>query len=168
MPPNSDFTLTGVYPMTLSLSAAYQDYFAATDRQTALAVQPIPLNKAALFHALKPHGIALVIADFDGAGDSGQIETITALNAAKAETSLPSVGLTLYMINQDASGQDTIEVALAEAIETLCYDFLEQTHSGWGNEDGAFGECCFDVEAGTITLDYNERRTEVDFSSHNF
>ena len=49
---------------------------------------------------------------------------------------------------------------IRDAIETLAYDFLDKTQSGWENNEGAYGDFTFDVAARTITLDYNERRTE--------
>lgn len=54
------------------------------------------------------------------------------------------------------------------AIETLAYDFLGQTHGGWENSDGAYGDFTFDVAERTITLDYNERHMESDYSQHVF
>ena len=58
--------------------------------------------------------------------------------------------------------------SLSDAIETLIYAFLEKTHSGWENDGGAYGDFTFDVENRTITLDYNERHTESDYSCHTF
>jgi len=55
-----------------------------------------------------------------------------------------------------------------EAIETLAYAFLAQTHGGWENSDGAYGDFTFGVTERTITLDYNEWHTESDFSQHSF
>ena len=55
-----------------------------------------------------------------------------------------------------------------EAIETLVYDVLNQTHGGWENNDGACGDFTFDVAERTITLDYNERHMESDYSQHVF
>ena len=57
---------------------------------------------------------------------------------------------------------------LSDAIETLVYAFLEQSHSGWEDNDGAYGDFTFDVGNRTITLDYNERYTESDYSCHTF
>ena len=58
--------------------------------------------------------------------------------------------------------------AVRDAIETLAYDFLGQTHGGWENSDGAYGDFTFDVADRTITLDYNERHMESDYSQHVF
>ena len=52
--------------------------------------------------------------------------------------------------------------------DLVAYDFLSETHGGWENNDGAYGEFSFDVAARTITLDYNERYTATEFYSHEF
>lgn len=62
----------------------------------------------------------------------------------------------------------TLSEPLAEAIETLAYAFLESTHGGWENNGGAYGEFDFDVAAGTITLDYNERFESSENYTHEF
>ena len=38
---------------------------------------------------------------------------------------------------------------------------LEQTHGGWENNDGAYGEFTFDVAERTIKLDFNERISDI-------
>ena len=59
-------------------------------------------------------------------------------------------------------------LSIHDAIEALVYSFLGQTHDGWENSDGAYGDFTFDVADRTITLDYNERRMESDYSQHVF
>ena len=49
----------------------------------------------------------------------------------------------------------------------LCWDYLE-IHYGRENNDGAFGTSVFDVPARLITLEHNERYTEVNTSTHEF
>ena len=56
---------------------------------------------------------------------------------------------------------------LEAAVETLAWDYLE-IYYGWENNDGAFGTFVFDVSARTITLEHNERYTEVNTTSHEF
>ena len=46
--------------------------------------------------------------------------------------------------------------------------FSSETHDGWENSDGAYGDFTFDVAERTITLDYNERHMESDYSQHVF
>ena len=52
-------------------------------------------------------------------------------------------------------------------VEHLCWDYLE-IYCGWENNDGAFGTFVFDVPAGTVTLEHNERFTDVNTTSHEF
>jgi hypothetical protein len=57
-------------------------------------------------------------------------------------------------------------VSLHDAIETLCYDYLSQTHGGWENNDGAYGTFEFDVQQRSIRLDFDERFTDTNHHSH--
>jgi hypothetical protein len=57
-------------------------------------------------------------------------------------------------------------MSVRDAIERLAYDFLEETHDGWENSHGAYGDFIFDVAERTITLDYNERHMESDYSQN--
>ena len=62
----------------------------------------------------------------------------------------------------------TTHVSLHDAIETLCYDYLSQTHGAWENNDGAYGMFRFDVSNRSIHLDFNERFTDTNEHSHDF
>ena len=57
---------------------------------------------------------------------------------------------------------------MKEAIERLAYDFLEETHGGWENNEGAYGNFLFDVTERTITLNYNERIETSEYTQHVF
>ena len=59
-------------------------------------------------------------------------------------------------------------MTISETIEHLVYDALSETHGGWENNEGAYGEFVFDVASGEIQLDYNERITSTEFYSHTF
>lgn len=59
-------------------------------------------------------------------------------------------------------------VGISAAVESLAYDVLEQTHAGWENNDGAYGDIVFDVAERTIALDYNERYTASENYTHRF
>jgi len=145
--------------------------FAAWDmkdrEQTRLANELLPANKTALFDALVAAGIEIVTVTFDGYGDSGQIENIE----AKTGDAIVELPPTQIEIARPVWGSSEIErqtQPVREAIETMAYAFLGQTHDGWENSDGAYGDFNFDVAERSITLDYNERRMESDFSQHVF
>jgi len=135
--------------------------------QIRLANELLPANKTALFDALAAAGIEIVTVVFDGYGDSGQIENIE----AKAGDEIIALPPSQIEIAAPVWGSSEIEhqtQPACEAIETLVYAFLSQTHGGWENNDGAYGDFTFDVAERTITLDYNERHMESDHSQNIF
>ena len=125
------------------------------------------LNKAVVFDALAAVGLTRVTVEFDGEGDSGQINGIAA-HAGEAPAEFPSTSLTLHQATQTGSDLRTAEATLHDAIETLCYDYLTQCHDGWENNDGAYGTFEFDVQNRTVHLDIDERFTDTTNSTHAF
>jgi len=125
------------------------------------------LNKAIVFDALAAAGLTRVTVEFDGEGDSGQINDITAYTG-EAPAELPSTSLKLQRAPQNGGDLRTAEATLRDAIETLCYDYLSQTHGGWENNDGAYGTFEFDVGKRSIHLDFNARFTDTTNSTHDF
>jgi len=141
--------------------AKYQDH-------ARRAAEVWPANKAVLFDALARAGITSVIVNFDGYGDSGQIEQVE-VRAGDATAELPAHQIEFVdPVLGDPQKVERSTHTLSDAIETLVYAFLEQSHSGWEDNDGAYGDFTFDVGNRTITLDYNERYTESDYSCHTF
>lgn len=132
-----------------------------------LAADLHPANKASLFAALRDAGITTVVVTFDGYGDSGQIESIKARNGDHP-AEVPPTPVEIARLDFHATEPERLTEPLGEAIETLAYAFLEQTHGGWENNEGAFGEFVFDVAGETITLDYNERMETSENYTHEY
>jgi hypothetical protein len=124
-------------------------------------------NKAVLFDSLAAAGIETVTVLFDGYGDSGQIERID-VGAGEGTILLPFDRIEIARTTWESPEIERQTLTVHEAIETLVYDFLRQTHSGWEINDGAYGEFTFDVAERTIKLDYNERYTSSENFSHEF
>ncbi len=124
-------------------------------------------HKGAVFDVLAAAKIDRVLVEFDGEGDSGQITGVAAFRKKKAVV-LPATTVPMQQIKWVCSEPATAEVALQEAIETLCYDYLEDTHGGWENNDGGFGEFRLDVAARTVELEFNGRYTDTFTSNHTF
>jgi DNA-binding protein YbaB len=124
-------------------------------------------NKAIVFEALSAAGIDLVDVTFDGEGDSGQIDNIIAWKAQK-EITISDQTVAVQSASWDGKDVAFQELPLREAIERLCYDFLEQEHGGWENNDGAFGTFAFDVTARTIELEFNGRFTDIATNTYSF
>jgi NAD-specific glutamate dehydrogenase len=124
-------------------------------------------NQATVFEALATAGIQSVIVEFDGEGDSGQIESMQAY-VGERPVPIPQSVLTMRHIVWGATSERTMELSLSEAVETLCYSFLTQEHDGWENNEGAYGEFAFDVQARTIELEHNARYRDVITHNHSF
>ena len=127
-------------------------------------LQKLAPLKAALFAVLKSHGIIRVTAVFDGCGDSGQIDEMSAFNT-EGPTELPKGGIHLVDAAPELNAENLAQ-SVSDAIETLAYDLLETHHGGWEINDGAYGEFVFDVEAQSINLEFNERYTATNLFEH--
>jgi hypothetical protein len=126
----------------------------------------LPRNKQALFAVLRAAGVTHVTVDFDGYGDSGQIEDIAFRNA-DTNNSVPAGEVVL---EADSYGEPPTPKIfdVRSAIELLVYELLEDDHGGWELNEGSFGTFTFDVAEGAITLDYNERVETSNYSQHSY
>jgi hypothetical protein len=125
------------------------------------------LNKVVVFDALVAAGITRLTIEFDGEGDSGQLSSITAYTG-ETPAILPATQITLQRSQFNADGLITHSETLEEAVQTLCYDYLEQEYGGWENNDGAYGEFIFDVAARQIELEMNVRFSDCTQHNHTF
>lgn len=91
-------------------------------------------------------GVAHVVAEYDGCGDSGQIDTIEFLDAARQ----PCAAL-----------PDGVE----REVEDFLYDLLEARHGGWENNDGACGTFTWDLAQDALDHEHKARFTDFDTSS---
>lgn len=117
-------------------------------------------NKSIVFAALAEAGIHRVTVDFDGSGDSGQIENVEAWNAADERMPFPSLS--------ETPDHPRAEYNLEAAVESVAWDYLGDLYYGWENNDGAFGSFVFDVPTCIVSLEHNERYTEYKTTSHEF
>lgn len=159
--------MTDTPDLTVATTATFTGYFAQEAARDRLRAELLPANKAVIFAALASATIVTVVVTFDGYGDSGQIESVDAGNAA-GDVSLPDVTVEIASPSYSNDGIDHRTLPLAEAIETMAYDLLGATHCGWENNDGAYGEFTFDVATGVISLDFNGRYTAIDSHDHEF
>jgi hypothetical protein len=137
-----------------------------TNTSTAVPADDIRArNKDLIFAALADAGIDKVTIEYDGSGDSGQIDDVLAWRAHETVPFPSDLKLQLAQSNPD---HPLTETDLAEAIKSLAWDFLEERHAGWEINDGGFGTFVFDVGGRTITLEHNERFTDYDTTTHEF
>ena len=152
-------------PSAQDAVAVWQQLIAQDDARSRLAEEALPGNKVALFDVLAAAGITSVVVTFDGVGDSGQIESIDA-RTGDAAAVLPICDIEIATPGWDGSELHRRTLPLGEAIEHLAYAFLEETHGGWENNEGALGEFTFDVAERVIRLDYNERIESSEYPGH--
>ncbi len=152
----------------MSVSPDFTAYEAQVAAARALADAAVPGNKRGVFDALAAAGIAIVEVSFDGGGDEGQIESTVAHTSDNTEIALPDVEVLYAEVVWEGPAVATVPRQVAEAIETMAYDLLGQTHGGWENGEGAFGTFTFDVATRAITLNHNARYIETDYFEHSF
>ena len=121
-------------------------------------------ERAARIDALRPGNKDRL---FDGAGDSGQIESIGAWSGETA-VDFPATEIEYAALTWDDPEVEMRQLSLEDVVEQLAYDFLSDTHGGWENNDGAWGEFCFDAAARCIHLEFNERFTSSELYTHDF
>jgi hypothetical protein len=156
------------------------------ERRVASSKQAREPNKQVLFDALAGLGVHTIIVEFNGYGDSGQIEGICATDASEREVRLPDTPtITILTVEHESvkvrgchstSACEVCELGglhqnvytVNEAIEAVCNGWLEETHEGWEINDGAYGTFEFDVAERTVTLEYCERYTETKDYTHEF
>lgn len=155
-------------PSAFEPEPSVPDYIAMEASHRSLSASLRPANKADLFAILAGAGIARVTVEFDGCGDSGQIESVEAVGMDGAPCALPATSLSIRKAvwgNPDPQHHD---MTVSDAVETFAYDLLGDTHQGWEINDGAYGTFVFDVAAGAITLDCNLRFTDSEQFLHTF
>lgn len=159
--------MTDTSKSPVAMTAEFTDYLAQAAARDRLEAELLPANKTAIFDALTSAGIVSVVVFFDGGGDSGQIESIDARDAA-GEVSLPDISVEMVSPSYSDASIDRQALPLYLAIETMAYDLLRSSYCGWENNDGAYGEFSFDVAGRGISLDFNGRYVAVESSSHEF
>jgi hypothetical protein len=147
---------------------SFTAYVAKCAAAQALQAVILPGNKVTLFQTLSEAGVRTVVVSFDGSGDSGQIESIVARNADGGEVPLPLGDLPIRSVDFEMCAITERATTAGDLIERMAYEFLEHTHGGWEDNEGAYGDFTFDVAEGSITLEYSERYIETHYHEHTF
>ncbi len=143
------------------------DFETTYARHKGVRAKANEMNKAVLFDALASTGITSIHVEFDGVGDSGQMNGVAAFSGDDP-AELPQTMITIQMVSWGNTEILTAQSTLETAIEDLCYDYLEQTHAGWENNDGGYGEFRIDVAKRSIELEFNGRFTDTWTDNHTF
>ncbi|SRR5581483_4333289 len=126
-----------------------------------MSYDPSPKNlrkaKAALLQVLKDKGIAHAEVEYDGEGDSGQVNDIRFLDADNAELQ-PAGAVTVSLVGDPKPNEYE---TLQDAVESFVWDLLHAYHSGFENNEGGHGTITIDVAKGSVLLDHNDRVIDV-------
>lgn len=132
------------------------------------------INKERILEAIKAlPGLVVnkIEITYDGSGDSGCIDGVRLLNG-DVELQLPDgvdPEVKLYTFHSSwVEGEGFVprarekKLPLKEAIEQFAYDWIALDHSGWENNEGAYGTVTIDVELKKATHEHNMRIESVE------
>lgn len=127
-------------------------------------------NLRRILPLLRESGTQKVTVSFEGSGDSGAIGDVT---YTPDETEPPqSQRVEILATSRDFDNghwRTTVnpdQISLNSAIETITYDFLEETGINWYDNEGGYGELVIDVSQSSVTLSVSERYTEINEAYH--
>ena len=133
-----------------------------------------------LFDTLAQTKVSTIEVDFEGCGDSGQIEAVDYTDANGKGIDEAYLDKVIVKGSEKTSyhqwDEKKKEMVLTEAregnireiIEEICYDKLGASHGGWEINEGSYGTFYFDVSTRKVRLEYNERIEEVRTSEESF
>lgn len=150
-------------PQNTPFTFDYDAWIAEDAKRRAEFAGQLVTLKDQLFDFLEAQGVVLVTVDFDGCGDSGQIEGISAFDE-HGEVALPEDKLAIAKTDSEPTIAPDESEPVKDVIESLAYDLLQSEHGGWENNEGAYGEFRFDVADRTIMLACNIRTSSAEYS----
>lgn len=104
---------------------------------------------------LRARGGTYAVADYDGYGDSGGIETVQVLTTDNAPTSDP-VEHTPATPPLDLPAEEDTQ------LQEVFYDLLETRFNGWENDAGAFGQFVWDLRTNQLNHVHHARFEDYD------
>ena len=133
----------------------------------------VPYVKAML-KTIKEGGGTEIRVNFDGAGDSGSIESVYIYKGTEVLNMMFNVD---YLVrsseyNKEQGGwvqkTEVKSMPVNDAIEQFCYDMLEETGVDWYNNDGGYGEFTINLDPVEVNLEISTRYTEVHTDTFDF
>lgn len=145
---------------------------------------------------LKEAGFVSAVIHYDGSGDCGQVDELCVFRKGETESyellvedfdwdkiaaiqrerdallrAIPMTIASRYSTfdgEQFTETQTSREGNLYDAMKELAYVWLADTHCGWENNEGAYGEVVIRVDEMLCELEHNQRIIEVSTSLHSF
>ena len=117
------------------------DYAAMTAQWRAERETTLKASRAELLAQLRALGISEVTAEYEGYGDSGNVEEV--------------------VVTPDTI---TLTEELRRRVEDFGWDFAYALSPGFENNEGGYGTLTWDIAADSITLDHADRYVECSHS----
>lgn len=128
-------------------------------------------NKKSIVAFMQANGIERAVIEFDGSGDSGQIESVVISPSSKQE--LAHEEITFITFSQRFAGGEwnvdarEAQASVEDALEDLAYCALENNYGGWEINAGAYGEITIEAD-GSGRIEYNQRVEDVEYEETSF
>lgn len=152
--------------IALDADAGFSQWLAREEQRRQAMLDSIPTTKQRILAALGSVGVTVLTVNYDGYGDSGQLNDFIATLADGSDVSIGDLPPSTTAIGDDDDSDDAKLPSLTEAVEQFCYDLIDAWHSGYENNEGGNGEFTFDVAAGTVTLVHNDVVIDHDTTIH--
>ena len=128
-------------------------------------------NKKSIVAFMQANGIEKAVLEFDGSGDSGQIDSVVLFPNSKKELAFEQIPFITFT-QRFSGGEWNVEAtekqaSVDEALEDLAYCALENNHGGWEINDGAYGEIIIEAD-GSGRIEYNQRIETVEYEETSF
>ena len=122
---------------------------------------------------LKTMGVTQVTCTYDGSGDSGDMNDLTFISGNPKlpigeHKSQTMQNFLLQHVTNVEQNKQIFTQKMADAFENALWKLVTDSFEGWENNDGAYGEIAITVENGKITLEHNQRYTEVNTYEREF
>ncbi len=121
--------------------------------------------KDSLFPVLRTHGIAEVRINYDGYGDDGNIETVTAVTANGEAVDAESPVWDAFVATTEPRAVEDNGASVREAIDEVANWLLDLHCESYEDGEGGFGEIRLDVLNDCIGHEHSQRRIETDDES---
>lgn len=141
------------------------------ERQPKNREEAIVINKSIVINKLIELGATVAEIDYNGSGDSGQVEEIRVLKNKK-EVSLKDQHVSYYERQDQFNGSGWNSsftkktVSLEEALEKIAEDLLDYNGIDWYNNDGGYGIVRVDLKDQKLKLEHNQRIMSEQYEEH--
>lgn len=124
-------------------------------------------NKEIAFDILNSEGVKSVTIDFDGNGDSGQLEPSSLDDRLKKKVVKGSkISQGIVWSPKGNTHRWKKNCTLEEILQSFCYDALEASNPGWEINWGSFGQFVFLVDERVVNFEFNQRIVQTEFSEY--